>query len=275
MLFDAWNNAIAPKVQGSWNLYALLPNDLDFFILLSSVLGLTGFGGQASYASGNTYQDSLAAYRMSIGQNAVSLDLGWMQDEGVVVANKMMEKRIERVGCYIPITKAEYYALLDIYCNLNRDAATRATMQRIIGLESPKSMRLKGVDAPPWMTLPLFCHLEVGDAPDRPNLLKKNQALDYRELLETAKILDDVLSIVTAGLVRRMSRLTMTDEASIDTSRSLYDHGLDSLVAIELRNWAAKDVMADIAVFDIMDAGSFQNLSMRIAKKSEYCLKLF
>ena len=90
MTFDDWETSIKPKVQDSWNLHSMLPRDLDFFILLSSISGVIGNGGQANYAAGNTSMDALANYRIAHGEKAVSLDLGWMEAEGVVAENEKL-----------------------------------------------------------------------------------------------------------------------------------------------------------------------------------------
>lgn len=46
--YEDWRTITQPRVQGAWNLDALLP-DLDFFIALSSFLGDTGNVGQSIY----------------------------------------------------------------------------------------------------------------------------------------------------------------------------------------------------------------------------------
>lgn len=42
MSYEAFQTAVRPKVQGSWNLHELLPRDMSFFILLSSATGVLG-----------------------------------------------------------------------------------------------------------------------------------------------------------------------------------------------------------------------------------------
>jgi hypothetical protein len=83
MTYDDWVAATRPKIQGSQNLHELMPQDLDFFVLLSSSAGVIGARGQANYAVGNTFQDALAAHRRSKGLKAVSLDLGLILGAGV------------------------------------------------------------------------------------------------------------------------------------------------------------------------------------------------
>lgn len=83
MTYDDWTTAIAPKIQGSWNLHTLLPQDMDFFVFLSSSAGVIGARGQSNYAAGNGFQDALAHHRRSKRMAAVSLDLGPVLGAGV------------------------------------------------------------------------------------------------------------------------------------------------------------------------------------------------
>jgi KR domain-containing protein len=81
---DFWSNSAA----GSWNLHELLPQNLDFFILLSSLAGIVGSISQANYAAGNTYQDALVNYRHAKGLPAQSIDLGLIKGVGYVEEHK-------------------------------------------------------------------------------------------------------------------------------------------------------------------------------------------
>lgn len=88
-------------------MHELLPKDLDFFVMLSSLAGIIGAISQANYAAGNTYQDQLAYYRRSKGLPAVSLNLGAIEGTGYVAENKsvavgasrMVSSLAERIYC--------------------------------------------------------------------------------------------------------------------------------------------------------------------------------
>ncbi|WP_198863972.1 ketoreductase domain-containing protein [Bacillus velezensis] len=55
---------LSPKVQGTINLdLASRAMELDFFVLCSSLSGITGNVGQADYAAANAFVDAFAAYR--------------------------------------------------------------------------------------------------------------------------------------------------------------------------------------------------------------------
>lgn len=47
--YQDWQDIRGPRVQAAWHLDEMLPN-LDFFIMLSSMLGSCGNVGQAIYA---------------------------------------------------------------------------------------------------------------------------------------------------------------------------------------------------------------------------------
>lgn len=87
MDINQWNTAVRPKVRGTWNLHHELSEDLDFFVMTSSLSGICGYFGQANYASANTFLDAFSQYRRAQGRAASVLDLGAVDDVGFVARN--------------------------------------------------------------------------------------------------------------------------------------------------------------------------------------------
>ena len=82
---DSFNRVLAPKVTGTLTLHKSFPvGTLDFFILFSSCGQLFGFPGQASYASGNAFLDSMASHRRALGDNAIAFQ--WTSWRGLGMA---------------------------------------------------------------------------------------------------------------------------------------------------------------------------------------------
>ena len=58
----------------------------------------------------------------------------------------------------------------------------------------------------------------------------------------------------------------LKDEADLDTSLTLVQIGLDSLMAIELRRWWKQALGLEISVLEIMASGSLEALGAVAAK---------
>ncbi|HEY8944596.1 MAG TPA: SDR family NAD(P)-dependent oxidoreductase, partial [Polyangiaceae bacterium] len=73
-----------PKVQGAWLLHRhLAAEQLDFFVLFSSVAAFAFTAGQADYAAANAFLDALARYRHGRGLPALSINWGPWAEAGM------------------------------------------------------------------------------------------------------------------------------------------------------------------------------------------------
>lgn len=98
---------LAPKVAGCVNLDRAC-QDLDFFVLFSSLTGTMGNPGQADYATANAFMDAYAAYRNSLvaaGQRrGRTLSINWpLWREGGMRVDPGMEKMMEQRTGLVPL----------------------------------------------------------------------------------------------------------------------------------------------------------------------------
>lgn len=78
---------IAPKVQGTSFLNEETTNDdLDFFVIFSSPITITGAIGSGSYTAANSYLDSFAASRNMFSKNTIAM--GWAPWEKTLNSSK-------------------------------------------------------------------------------------------------------------------------------------------------------------------------------------------
>lgn len=100
MTIDHYNAAIFPKVAGTSNLHSKFqqPDDLDFFIILSSITGILGNASETNYAAAGSYQDALAHWRVSHGLPCVSIDLSSVKSVGIVAETAGMWARMAKLG---------------------------------------------------------------------------------------------------------------------------------------------------------------------------------
>lgn len=277
MNHSEWKESLAPKVIGSWNLHSLLPTGMDFFIFFSSVCSIVGGVAQANYATGNAYMDSLARHRVTAGEKATSLNLGMMLSEGVVAENDKMRRALESRGYYIPLTQSDFHTLLDMYCDPWLPIPDPDGAQVICGIETPLGIRIKGYQEPAWMRQPLFKEMwNIGR--DDEQLSPTGQALNqnhanFRSRFAHASSLAEAGSIVSEELAKKLSLSLMIPATDIDPGKALHFYGVDSLVAVELRNWFAKELHADIAIFEILGNKGCDDLGSLAASRNGF--KLF
>jgi len=101
MTFAEWNASVQPKVQGTWNLHhATTSITLDFFLLFSSICGITGQWGQGNYNAANSFLDAFVNYRHGQNLAASVADIGFMGDIGMAVKSDALVKTLKGSGYY-------------------------------------------------------------------------------------------------------------------------------------------------------------------------------
>ncbi|TVY80408.1 Highly reducing polyketide synthase azaB [Lachnellula suecica] len=270
MSFEEWNLTTNSKVASTKNLHELLPSDLSFFIMLSSLAGIAGPIGQANYAAGNAYQDALAKFRVSQGQKAVSLRLGLMGDIGIVAEKEEYQDRKDAMVDMAQISEAEFHTLLEYYCNPDLGTLSSVTCQPLIGLVTPMELRSRGFDVPYWMQRPTFRALnQIGLSKSTSVSADPGSAIDYLAKIKAASSTKEIGDIVVEALVGKLSKALAIPTKDIDVTKPLHAYGVDSLLAVELRNWFAKEIKADLAVFDIMGASSIVSVGALAAGRAQ------
>jgi hypothetical protein len=267
MSHEDYSAAIKPKVHGSWNLHRLLlKSNHRFFVMLSSISGFGGNSGQANYAAGCAFQDALARHRAAKGLPAVSINLGMVKSVGVVSENEKIAARFTKLG-FRPLEEEEVLRLIEaaIYEPL-RDVQTS---QVITGI--PPSFVRSGTAAF-WNTDRRFSSLEstadVAMLEEEDSKGHKTGRWDLARELESAPSMEKAVNLISDSLTKKLSEMFVVPESEINLDASLSTLGVDSLIAVELRNWLSVNAQADCSVFDVMQASSPLALAARIAAKS-------
>lgn len=88
-----------------------------------------------------------------------------------------------------------------------------------------------------------------------------------------AETLDDLHTVMMAALVEQLASLLAVDPDDIQVRAATIDIGLDSILAIEFKNWVVRTMQAPIQTSEILDAPSLVQLTRLIMQRSKICQK--
>ncbi|MHC9295312.1 SDR family NAD(P)-dependent oxidoreductase [Mycobacterium sp. LTG2003] len=237
---ERFRKTLAPKSFGALHLdRSTKDDDLDFFIVSSSVSSLFGSPGQSNYATANALLDGLIAQRRAQGLPATGINFGpWAR--GGMASSEAATANISAQGLIPLEPSAALSALAEVIANGTGQATViKANWQR--------AAKVLGSQRPPILDLVLPS--AVGEVVGDSEVLK--------QLLEIP--VPQRAGFVTEFLQKEVQNFLRLASPPAATSRFL-DLGTDSLMAIELRNrlhtqFGGKFTLNATAVFDYPTIG--------------------
>lgn len=139
-----------PKVRGTWILDRITEkDDLDFFIVFSSVAAVFPVAGQGDYAAANSYMEAFAEYRNKSGKRTQAIQWGTWKETGMAADSgfnldyivKAMDTSVMLEGFYSVVRKDVPKVLIG---NLNFDRKKVFLLeQSLIDLSDPIKQRIR------------------------------------------------------------------------------------------------------------------------------------
>ncbi|KAH8799819.1 hypothetical protein F5884DRAFT_905307 [Xylogone sp. PMI_703] len=262
MKLEDWSAAVRPKVQGSWNLHQQLSKtDLDFFVILSSLAGICGYASQANYSAGGSFEDALAKYRTKNGQPGVAIDIGIVKSVGYVAETEGTAERLIGNSGYMLLSED------DVLKAVESAILTPYSGQILLGLNEGSNR--------PWEETQIardlrFSSLRYQDLAQNSGNTNKAGSSDLLSKIAAATSFDEAAQVVMEGITKKLMDIFMIEESEVNPAKSLSSYGVDSLVAVELRNMLSLRAGADISIFDIMQSSSITSLAATVAAKSSH-----
>ena len=258
-----WIDVVQPKYQGAWNMHnALLDHKLDFFIMLSSVSAVIGNRGQAAYAAANSFLDDFAHYRTSQGLAGTSINLGVVKEIGHVAERPELQKRLESLSGDVALTKSDVLALikLAIIGEIDQHADHQCTVG--LSFENYSSQN----PAFYWATDARFCHLRrgMGVSEDK----ESSSSVNTKQALKKAQTMEKAAEIAAGALIGKFASVLIIPAEEVSTEKSVAALGLDSLVAVEVRSWIAKEMDVKMSTMELMTSSSIKALADVIVGRS-------
>lgn len=225
--WERFETAMAAKVRGTWHLHQLTRAlDLDCLVLFSSAASALGAAGQANYAAANGFLDAFAHFRRQEGLPALSINWGAWAETGLATST-VASQRLERAGLQSlsPETGLEILTAL---------MTTPATQVGVL----PGTAWIEASD-------PVFADLQPSEsaAPAPPPVPAAPPAETFLARIRancqdaTADEQAEGRRLLFAHLRQQVATVLGIDAALLrDPQSGLSDLGIDSLIAVELRN---------------------------------------
>ncbi len=247
---ERWQPVMAPKIAGSWNAHRLAQRwQVDFLVFFSAGAALLGSAGQANYAAANSAMDALAGWRRANGLPALSIQWGVWGEVG-------MASRLDARG------RARWHSMgMDAI-----DPVEGGSMLiRTLGWPAASIAAIPArwpayVDSIPEGARRLFSEL-LADEPARATEGPKTSQPTLQQALQAVapRRRRELLVHRLSEAARRVLGVGSGFELAPDVP--LRDLGLDSLMAVELRNAVGRAVERPLPATLLFDYPSIAALA--------------
>ncbi|KAI0886112.1 ketoacyl-synt-domain-containing protein [Annulohypoxylon maeteangense] len=272
MTYEDWKLATRPKTLGSWNLHRVMGGHLDFFIFLSSSAGVIGNRGQANYTAGNAFQDILARHineKCRDTTHAVSIDLGPILEAGMLAEDPRLLDVLKASG-FFGIRLQDFKRIVECAITGQIAGGLQTPAQIVTGVGTGGLIRQNKPADPYWTRTSLFMHLNDVDMPEGWATISDENSdsqNDMQRMLAQATSMEAKGVIVTKGLQEMLSKSMNMDPSDVEVSRPPSAYGVDSLVAVGVRNWVSRECSADVSIFEVLSDTSISKLSEMIVER--------
>ncbi|KAF3028235.1 t1pks [Penicillium rubens] len=269
MTLDDWTYTIQSKVAGTWNLHNQfnLPGDLDFFVLFSSINGILGYASQSAYSAAGAYEDALAHWRVKhCGLPAVSIDLSVVNAVGYVAeanASETLRRSLLRAGRRV----------------IDEDHVLGSLESAILSPFDPQFV-VGGINSGPgphWdLDGDLGRDMRVLPLKYRPPAVTgQSQDDDSSSDSLAAKMIacesqGDAVRVVGTAIAEMLAEMFLVPIEDVDLGQSPSQQGVDSLVAVEVRNMLFSQAGAEVSIFNIMQSPSLTQLAIDVVDRSAH-----
>ena len=217
---DAFNQVLDPKIAGSLAVHQAFPvGTLDFSIWFSSCGQLFGSTGQASYASGNSFLDSLANHRRMNGEQAVAFQWTSWRGLGMAASTDFIEAELESKGI-TSVTREDAFRAWD--------HVSKYDMSHAVVLRS----QVFDTDEP----LPMQILQDIAPRRHNPNnaiASESGQGSTIESLPPAGAARDSYLQIRISECVAAVLQLPSPED--VDAKKALSELGMDSVMTVPLR----------------------------------------
>ncbi|PWN48154.1 hypothetical protein IE53DRAFT_370857 [Violaceomyces palustris] len=263
MTYDQWQDSLLSKAVGAKNLHNAtieLGILLDQFVCFSSAAAIMGSRAQANYVAANTYLDALVQHRRANGLVGTSINAGMIVGVGLVAEDQGLRAIMDRLG-FDPVNEEELIFQVE---NAVRESKPDSTVYED-GVEHHSTacginLRRSDVYWAGRSKLRVFYkNNDEAGASGKGAVVKLSKVL--RQLTDESQR----TQALQESFLDKLSSTFGVEKSKIDVGSPLASYGLDSLVAVDLRNWFLQQAEVDVALFDVLGASSILALIQKAA----------
>ncbi|MEO0540609.1 MAG: SDR family NAD(P)-dependent oxidoreductase, partial [Cyanobacteria bacterium P01_A01_bin.105] len=248
---------LAPKSWGAWHLHELTQHlPLDLFVLYSSAASLLGSPGQGSHVAANSFLDGLALYRRQLGLPGLSINWGPWSEVGSVTTAVQQQMQSRGVDAIAPHQGKHALSQLLSQTLLSQAGVIPIYWSQFYGQVSPESRpdpfydTFKPVKASPRQ------RSQNTTAQVAPWKIQLDQ-LPQRQRL----------GFVTQALQREVAQILRLPDAQYpDPATSFFDMGMDSLMAVELKNLLDTQLGVSVSSTAVFEFPTIQGLAAHLVE---------
>jgi malonyl CoA-acyl carrier protein transacylase len=247
--WERFTRVLAPKVDGAWNLHKHTLNiPLDFFVLFSSVAAIFGPPAQANHAAANSFLDALAHYRLAAGLPGLSINWGIWDEVGAAAKRKAGERMaIQGIGTIKPQQG------LQVLEQLFRHPSAQVGVMPI-NWQQWRQSQSKVVNPP------LLTQLIQEEAKFQLQEEQQGKVSLTKDSLLAAEP-EEKRQLLESYLHEQVARILQMPVSKLNVQQSLTNLGLDSLMAIELKNQVENNLEVLIPVTKLLERPSIAQLT--------------
>ena len=253
--FEDYDQVLAPKVQGTWNLHhATLDLTLDFFVCFSSIASFFGNPGNANYAAANAFLDQFAHYRNNLGKTTTSINWAPWDNLGLTKSVGHSSTHWNTLGIP-PLNDEKGFQLMEML--LAQKDANHPVQAAILPVRWVEFLQ----HWPGHTDTGPLCEIaeQYSGADDFSQL--------NREVIEVLRDLSPVERefTITHHIHGELAKVLKQDAVDMDTS--LLNMGIDSLLALEFKSRLKQELAVDIPIPKLLEGPSIRALGTVLAQQ--------
>lgn len=228
MEWEKFELVLSAKIAGAWNLHnATAGEELDFFILFSSIGSIFGPAAQGNYTAANACIDQFAGYRRQQGLPALVINWGTWSEIGLA-ARQHSGGQVGAMKGITPISPSEGVELFD---------AIKSEQGQIVAV--PANWPVLFEFLPEMALLDLLRQNEL----EKPKAVEQKRS--WMEDLHELPVAEQH-ELLLKHVSEHVAQVLGAKVDSLDVTAGFFDLGMDSLTSVEMRNALQKSLGRDL-----------------------------